>query len=77
MLNVYCYESLPHAPSSLSLSTEPQVASDSPRRLRDLVYRGRPAGEEAAEGGPGHVHIAVRYIALHYCDIALHCVTLL
>ena len=40
----------PQCPSSAPLSTEPQVAPDSPRRLRDLVYRGRPAGEEAAEG---------------------------
>ena len=59
----------PQCPSSAPLSTEPQVAPDSPRRLRYLVYRGRPAGEEAAEGGPGHVDIAARYIALH-------CVTL-
>ena len=69
----------PQCPSSLSLSTEPQVAPDSPRRLRYLVYRRRPAGEEAAEGGPGHADIAVRYIALHcvtlryielhYCDM--------
>ena len=60
----------PQCPSSAPLSTEPQVAPDSPRRLRDLVYRGRPAGEEAAEGGPGHADIAVRYIELD-------CVTLL
>ena len=65
----------PQCPSSAPLSTEPQVAPDSPRRLRDLVYRRRPAGEEAAEGGPGHVIMhcvtlhCVRCITLHYCDM--------
>ena len=57
----------PQCPSSAPLSTEPQVAPDSPRRLRDLVYRRRPAWEEATEGGPGHV-------IMHW--VTLHCVTL-